>query len=360
MLKIPYEEIILKIEAKTGLPQTQIESKINDKLKALYGLVSKEGAAHIIANELGVKLFEQTSGKLAVKSLLSGMREVELHGSVRRIYEVRTFQKDNREGQVGSFLFGDDTGVVRIVLWNEQAAQITNLKEGTILIIKGGTVKERNGFKEIHLSERSSLEVTGEEAPKASFVPIDYARKPIKELTEQDGTAEILGTIVQVFDLKFFEVCPSCAKRAKPTETGFFCAVHGTVTPNHAAVLNLFLDDGTDSIRVVCFQRQLAHLLGEQDIGKYRSDTLAFEQKKNDMLGSILKISGRIVKNTLYDRLEMIASLVYLNPDPAPEIARLAEAKKQSLIPDHGLDGAEEPTASTQEEIIKDEDLVDE
>ena len=67
MIKIPYEEIVLKINESTKMPASEIEERVEKKLKQLSGLISKEGAAHIIANELGVKLFEASGGKLEIK-----------------------------------------------------------------------------------------------------------------------------------------------------------------------------------------------------------------------------------------------------------------------------------------------------
>ena len=55
MFKLPLQDIINKIKEKTELSEAEINSKINQKLDQLSGLISKEGAAHIIANELGVK-----------------------------------------------------------------------------------------------------------------------------------------------------------------------------------------------------------------------------------------------------------------------------------------------------------------
>jgi len=40
------------------LPEAEIKGKISEKVQQLYGLVSEEGAAHIIANEYGIKIFE--------------------------------------------------------------------------------------------------------------------------------------------------------------------------------------------------------------------------------------------------------------------------------------------------------------
>jgi hypothetical protein len=68
MIKITSEQIIEKISQKTQLSKEDIVSKIKAKMDQLSGLISKDGAAHIIANELGVKLFEE--GKLKIKDIL--------------------------------------------------------------------------------------------------------------------------------------------------------------------------------------------------------------------------------------------------------------------------------------------------
>ena len=86
MMKIPYEEIILKINESTKMNSSEIEERVEKKMKQLSGLISKEGAAHIVANELGVKIFEQLSGKLQVKNIIKGMRDVETIGKVVQVY----------------------------------------------------------------------------------------------------------------------------------------------------------------------------------------------------------------------------------------------------------------------------------
>src|SRR3989344_3405372 len=91
MMKIPYEEIVLKINESTKMPASEIEERVEKKLKQLSGLISKEGAAHIVANELGVKIFEVLSGKLQIKNVLNGMRDVETIGKVLQIFDMKEF-----------------------------------------------------------------------------------------------------------------------------------------------------------------------------------------------------------------------------------------------------------------------------
>src|SRR3989338_5585651 len=100
MFKVPFEKIVEAIKEKTQLSDEDINAKIQQKSDQLSGLVSKEGAAHIIANELGVKLFEAPKGTLQIKNILSGMRDVEVLGRVTQIFDLKQFKTPNREGQV--------------------------------------------------------------------------------------------------------------------------------------------------------------------------------------------------------------------------------------------------------------------
>jgi len=211
MISMPLPEIIAKIKETTSLSDAEIKQKIRQKLDTLSGLISEEGAAHIIANELGVKLI-QLSGPLQVKNVLAGMRNVEVSGKVLRKYELREFAKDGREGKVASFIIGDETGVIRIVLWNEQADHFNTLKEGDIVKILSGYVRENNGRKEIQLNQNSRLILNPKDVT-INIINRESVRKQISGLVETDADVEVLATIVQVYDLRFFEVCPECQKK---------------------------------------------------------------------------------------------------------------------------------------------------
>src|SRR3989344_1841653 len=121
MLKIPYEEIILKINEKTKMTTAELDDRVDKKLKQLSGLISKEGAAHIVANELGVKIFEPLSGKLQIKNILNGMRDVETVGKVLQVFDMKEFVSAKGAGKVASLEIGDETGTIRVVMWGTQA-----------------------------------------------------------------------------------------------------------------------------------------------------------------------------------------------------------------------------------------------
>lgn len=326
-MQVSYEQIVQKLQQEAGLSQKQIEDKINQKIEQLSGLISKDGAAHIIANEYGVKIFEQQSGRLQIGNILAGMRNVEVVGRVKNVFEVREFQTENRSGKVGSFVVADETGSMRVVLWGSQTDIMRDMNPNDIVKIKGGYTKENSGRKEIHVGERADIALNppGESVPELSDIPIN-ARKKINELNENDADVEIMGTVVQVFEPKFFEVCSQCSKRARPREDKYVCDTHGAVTPEYSYVLNVFLDDGSDNIRVVCFRQQAEQILKKtrEEILQLRENPDLFSSMQTEMLGNIVKFSGRVTKNAMFDRLEFAARNVEY-PDPEKEIKRLEQ-----------------------------------
>ncbi len=331
MIKIPYEQIIEKIKSESNISGDELDEKIDAKMKQLSGLISREGAAHIVANELGIKLFENVTGKLQIKNIIPGLRNVETVGRVLQAYELREFSTNNRQGKVASFLMGDETGKIRVVMWGSQADNINNIREGTIVKVLGSYVKENNSYMELHMNEKSKLIIDppGENVETKEI--FESERKSISQLTENDNAAEILATIVQVFEPRFFEICPKCGKRAKAEEGSFVCAEHSNINPDYSYVLNLVVDDGTDSIRTVFFRDSMGKLLNlnNEKILQYRENPESFEQVKTGLLGNMVKINGRVKKNLFFDRIELVANSATLNPDPSEEIKRLdAEIKK--------------------------------
>lgn len=304
MLKIPIETVIAKISEKTGLDQASINSAIDEKVQQLSGLVSREGAAHILANQHGVRLFDSSS-RLQIKNIIPGMRNVETIGRVIRIFELKEFDSSGRKGQVASIIIGDETASIRIVLWNEQAKKAAELKEGDVVKITGGYVRDRNTTPEVHLNDRSKIAITSEEIK--AMMP---KGKKISELEENDSFVEIVGTLIHLFDLRFFEVC-YCGRRARLQDSGYNCDVHGEVKPSYAYLLNALADDGSGEISVVFFRNQANKLLDKSydEILAMREQADLFDVLRTQLLGRQFKIIGRVNRNMISERLEFVAQM---------------------------------------------------
>lgn len=334
MMKQTYDELVDKIVEKSGVSKRDVEEKINAKLKQLSGLISKEGAAHIVANQLGIKLVEQTSGKLQIKSIMPGLRDVEVVGKVMQIFPARTFQVQERTGQVANLIIADETGSIRLVLWGDQCKHLDTLKLSDIVKVRSAYVKDQNSTLELHLGNRGILIINppGEAVSNVKFEQQasgssqqEFRRRKLSELTESEDRIEVLGTIVQVFEPRFYEVCPQCGRRVQQQNGAFYCDTHNAVQPAYSYVLNLFLDDGSANVRVVCFRNQALQVLGlsDEEILKFKDSIDGFEAVRTAALGNITKFMGKSVKNKMFDRIEFIANQVELNPDPQKEMELL-------------------------------------
>ena len=330
MIKIPYEQIIEKIKQDANLSEEEIKDKIDSKMKQLSGLISKEGAAHIVANELGIKLFEAFSGKLQIKNIMPGLRNVDTIGKVTQVYELREFNTNGRQGKLASLVIGDETGTIRAVLWGDQADNIKNISPGAVLKIVGGYVRENRGSIELHVNERSKLIINPEgETVKGVKLAEQEAmvRKPINKLAESDNNVEILATIVQAFDPRFFPIDPETGKKVTESEGSYYLGDKKVENPDFSYVMNVIVDDGTDNMRAVFFRDSMEKLISssKEQILAYKENPQTFEEVKSNLLGTLVKISGRVKRNLFFDRLEIIANDISINPDPDEEIKRLEE-----------------------------------
>jgi len=316
---LSYDELINRIKEK-GFNEKEIERKINRKLEELSGLISREGAAHLIANELGIKIFEDI-GEIKINKIINGMRSIDVCGKVIINYGVREYKTEKRAGRVGSFLIGDETARIRVSVWDEIVINnLGELKEGDVIKIKNAYSRENNGWIELHLGNRGGVEIN----PKGVVIekvaePISLkVFKEIKDLNENDRNIGLKGTIVQLFEPRFYEVCEICGKRIHLENGNFKCLEHNIVNPKYAVVLNFFLDDGSDNIRVVAFRDQAKNVLNvdENRILGLKENLNGFESIKEEVLGRQVEVIGRVVKNEMFNRKEFIASNIQeLNPE---------------------------------------------
>ncbi|PSP58484.1 replication factor A [Halobacteriales archaeon QH_7_66_36] len=111
-----------------------------------------------------------------IDALTIGQSDVNLVGRVLGTDEVRTFDRDDgSEGRVANLTLGDETGRVRVTLWDERADRATELAEGVSVEVIDGYVRERDGSLELHVGDRGAVEELDEEV---TFVP---------ETTDIDG-----------------------------------------------------------------------------------------------------------------------------------------------------------------------------
>jgi len=288
------KRLIEFISRISGISIEEIERKIEAKQSKLAGLISREGAAQIIAAELNVNFDKQI---IKISQIVPGMRKINLVGKIINLFPIKSYNKNNRQGRIGSFILADETSNIRTVLWDENHIELIdkgNITQDCIVEISNASV--RNG--EIHLSSFSELNISNKSINNVIIEKPSF-QKPVIDFNPSDNVST-RAFIVQMFEPRFFEVCPSCRKKVVDLE----CQEHGKVIPEKKALLNFVIDDGSDCIRSTMFSDVLEKIISREQL----EDFEAFAKKKNDLLGKEMVITGQVRKNQMFNNNEFIVS----------------------------------------------------
>jgi len=244
------EQIIKAIMEKADLKEGEVRQRIREKQHELSGLVSEEGAAYIIANELGLKTQNRViqAALLKIKDIMPEMRSVTAMGRVKSINGPREFTtKKGLKNKVCNLEIFDDTGSIRVVLWNVTDIEKIEKKEaeiGSIVQVRNGYVREGwKGGYELNLGNRGMLVVEADNID-TSAIPEDSPdiMMNISDLTP-GISATIAGRVTHNWGVREFD------------KNG-----------NKGKVGNVILRDGTGGTRLVLWNDQ-ADIIDKLEVG---------------------------------------------------------------------------------------------
>jgi len=289
-----YEKLLEIISNSSDLSRAEIKQKVDAKRERISGLISKEGAAQIVAAELGVKFDDE---KLKIGNLIPGMKRVNTVGKVVNLFPVRTFIRNEQERKVVNMIVADETSNVRVVLWD--ANHIALIEEGKIF--QDGSVEILNATmreNELHLGSFSEFKLSTEVFEVVNTQKV-LKEKDISDFKISDNINN-RAFVVQIFEPRFFNVCIECKKKVVQDGENFNCEQHGKTTSEKRALMNVVLDDGTETIRAVLFHDKLSGL----GFSNLEPETLSLE--KQNVLGKELFFSGTVRLNKFFNNPELI------------------------------------------------------
>ncbi len=295
-----YNKILEKISRVSGKTEEEISRLVEAKRAKLSGLISREGAAQIIAAELGINFDKE---KIKVNELLPGIKKVNILGKIIRLFPVKEYHTNNREGKIGSMILADETGNVRVVLWDTSHIDLLEkgmIKDGDVIEISNANFRNT----EVHLTGFSDIKKSSEIIENVKTA-LDYSEKKISDLS-LGGGFKIRATIVQAFEPKFFLTCPECKTKALEDVDGYKCEKHGKILPEKRSLLSIILDDGSSSIRSVLFSEQLSSLgISQEDLTQEK-----IQGTRTNLLGKESFFSGSVRQNKLFNTKEFFISSI--------------------------------------------------
>ncbi|KPV61569.1 MAG: Replication factor A [Candidatus Bathyarchaeota archaeon BA1] len=132
-----------------------------------------------------------------IRDLGLGMRGVDVLARVMHVEEVREFRRSNGEvGHVSALLIKDETGSVRLSLWEDKAVLSRQIRLGDIVLARGSYTRERFGEVNLNLGRQGSLTINPKIAEAERIPPLEEERTSIAGIKGEGGPITIEGTII--------------------------------------------------------------------------------------------------------------------------------------------------------------------
>ncbi|WP_096390595.1 single-stranded DNA binding protein [Halopenitus persicus] len=239
-------------DLETDVEFDAFEAAVEDKVEQMGGLADEETAAMLIAHELRDEEVE------TIADIEPGMDDVKFLGKVTSIGEVRTFERDDdddrEEGRVCNVEIADESGSVRVALWDEMATGAAEeLETGDVLRVMGRPKEGYNGL------EVSANKVEPDADAEVDVQLLDAYR--VEDLTLGASDVTLVGTVLEAGDVRTFS-------RDDGTE---------------GRVANLTLGDETGRVRVTMWDDR-ADLAEEFEAGEVVEVVDGYVRERDDDL----------------------------------------------------------------------------
>jgi replication factor A1 len=120
---------------------------------------------------------------MKISEIKPNQGKIEVTGTVSGKSEPRTFNKFGSEGRVCNAKLTDESGSIKLTLWNDQ---VDNVNDGQSITIKNGYASEYQGETQLSTGKFGTLEVSGEGSP----APKKEKKEAKKEKKSEDKESE--------------------------------------------------------------------------------------------------------------------------------------------------------------------------
>ncbi len=233
------EELYQKL-LDSGFSEAELEKQVQNKAEEFGGFMSKQGILFVIAKEKGIQLrspdidphlyealeeeIDYDDFTIDASELKEGMTNIVLLGKILEVFQSREFtRKDDSMGAVFSFLLGDSTESVKIVLWDDHAKAGKNeyFRVNELVRVIGGYSKTgKTDELEVHLGRKGKLVLSPKNLSqrtrdKLKSVNIEQTsershktvpKESLKELILQNKFVSSVNGTVKIEDFKELEL----------------------------------------------------------------------------------------------------------------------------------------------------------
>ncbi|WP_292781473.1 OB-fold nucleic acid binding domain-containing protein [Methanobrevibacter sp.] len=287
--------------ARTRLGMMSVDLNIGNGARVIK--LSEEQASAMFIPELST-LEKTIYNPKKIEDLDEDEEDTIIMGRIIEMYDVREFDRDTGDtGHVRNIEIADDTGTIRVALWDKDAT-----KEREI----GDAIKLQNPRLELNRDNRLEASVSRattilepSEAELDKIPSIDelmeaiYVPKTIESLLEDDTNVCVTGTIKEVSTQRpILKKCPNCNSTVEETIDEYICdnCGHTFDEPDYLLMVPTRIEDDTGDIQVTFFDNLAEELIGmkKEEIISLTEDGYGIEDKLEDLNGLTIEIIANV------------------------------------------------------------------
>ncbi|WP_298498877.1 OB-fold nucleic acid binding domain-containing protein [uncultured Methanobrevibacter sp.] len=225
-------------------------------------------------------------------------------GRIIEINDVREFDRDTGDvGHVRNIEIADDTGTIRVALWDKDATKEREIGDG-IKLQNPRLALNMDNRLEANVSRATTI-LEPSESELAKLPSIDelmeaiFAPKSIESLLEDDTNVCVTGTIIDVSTERvILKKCPNCRSNVEETIDEYICdnCGHTFDEPDYLLMVPTRIEDDTGDIQVTFFDKLAEELIGmkKEEIISLIDDGYGIEDKLQDLNGLTVEIIANV------------------------------------------------------------------
>jgi len=304
---------------------SEVELAIGDSVKiengytreGLNGEVELQagGRSRVLASEEKLKLAPLQAGgtELKVSEIQESSSNVNLKARVMQVYAPREYSK----GVMASLIVGDESGSIRVVLWDERASLAETVARGDAVSITNGYARSNLSEEpELHVGKYGSIEKAGGDAVP-SLNDIEGKIVSEKNIDSLEPSGEHVRLSAKIVDLDtdrplVYMTCPACGKRVQNLGGAWFCEACGDVDAQSNLVVSVVLEDDSGNIRAIAFKENAEKLIGSStgtaltSVEETQSEATPLLEARDKLVGKSVSVVGTVKYNEFSDQLEFI------------------------------------------------------
>ena len=289
-------EIYLVENGRTRLGMYDVDLNIGGGARIIR--LSEEEASEY--NIPSLEVLEDSIYKyIKIEDLDEDERDIIIVGRIIELSDIHTFERSNGDqGKVRNMEVADDTGAVRVSLWDDDVN--IDFEEGDAIRLQNPRITYNEARVEASVSRNTKLseatEIEIEELPTFDELrEVIYASKKIEAIAEDDTNVCITAKIAEVdTNRNLLKRCPFCNASVEEDEEEGHCIECGNVfdEPKNVLMIPTKLEDETGEIQATFFNQLAEELIGmkTEDIAENLDEGFGIGEKLEELINCNVEI----------------------------------------------------------------------